>query len=88
MLQPPKVGHSALTFRLKDLNYRLDLPSADVRHFLCLEPVFQGIPALLQFDQVGLLTSVGDVHITGYSRCSLGALFAKEERLQTLENIP
>lgn len=37
-----------------DLNYRLNLPDADVRHLLYSTPTSQGIDALLQFDEVRL----------------------------------
>ncbi|KAI0251882.1 Endonuclease/exonuclease/phosphatase [Lactifluus subvellereus] len=43
---------SDVLFWLVNLNYRLNLPDTDVRHLLCLEPISQGIPALLQFDQL------------------------------------
>ncbi|KAI0305104.1 Endonuclease/exonuclease/phosphatase [Multifurca ochricompacta] len=43
---------SDVLFWLVDLNYRLNLPDTDIRHLLCLDPVFQGIPTLLQFDQL------------------------------------
>ncbi|KAI0258569.1 Endonuclease/exonuclease/phosphatase [Gloeopeniophorella convolvens] len=32
--------------------YRINLPDADVRHLLGLDPVFEGVPTLLQFDQL------------------------------------
>jgi hypothetical protein len=55
---------------MKDLNYRLNLPDEDIRHLLSLEPAYQGIPTLLQFDQVRLLISAIDFRVTGHSRCS------------------
>ena len=39
---------------LEDLNYRLDLLDADIRHLLSIEPVTHGISTLLKFDQVCL----------------------------------
>jgi hypothetical protein len=41
---------------LEDLNYRLDLLDADIRHLLSVEPVTHGISTLLKFDQVCLFT--------------------------------
>jgi hypothetical protein len=57
---------------MKDLNYRLNLSDADVRHLLSLEPAFQGIPTLLQFDQVRLLIVVSalDGHTRDCPCCS------------------
>ncbi|KAH8997936.1 DNase I-like protein [Lactarius akahatsu] len=37
---------------LEDLNYRLDLLDADIRHLLRVEPVTHGISTLLEFDQL------------------------------------
>ncbi|KAI9459235.1 DNase I-like protein [Lactarius psammicola] len=37
---------------LEDLNYRLNLPDADIRHLLPGEPVTHGISTLLKFDQL------------------------------------
>jgi hypothetical protein len=37
---------------VEDLNYRLDLLDADIRHLLSVEPVTHGIATLLKFDQV------------------------------------
>jgi phosphatidylinositol-bisphosphatase len=51
------VGISPWSFRVNeffviDLNYRLNLPDADVRHMLYPTPTTQGIHSLLQFDEV------------------------------------
>src|SRR5229473_1167205 len=53
------VGISLWSFRanvfpVKDLNYRLNLPDADVRHLLHSTATTQGIHTLLQFDEVRL----------------------------------
>ncbi|KAH9996233.1 Endonuclease/exonuclease/phosphatase [Russula vinacea] len=37
---------------LGDLNYRLNLPDEDVRHFLYSMPTYRGIHTLLQFDEL------------------------------------
>jgi hypothetical protein len=44
-----------------DLNYRVNLPDADVRHLLHSVPPSYGIHTLLQFDEVQLLADVVDV---------------------------
>ena len=46
---------------VKDLNYRLNLPDADVRHLLCSTPTPQDIHALLQFDEVRLFEYSSDI---------------------------
>ena len=52
---------------LKDLNYRLNLPDADVRHLLCSVPTSRGIHTLLQFDEVRMLANAVDVPLLNYS---------------------
>ncbi len=45
----------ANVLRVKDLNYRLNLPDADVRHLLSSTPTSQEIHTVLQFDEVRLV---------------------------------
>lgn len=45
---------------VKDLNYRLNLPDADVRSLVCSVPTSRAIRTLLQFDEVRLLTTAVD----------------------------
>jgi hypothetical protein len=44
-----------------DLNYRVNLPDADVRYLLHSVPPPHGIHTLLQFDEVQLLGDAVDV---------------------------
>ena len=57
---------------VKDLNYRLNLPDADVRHLLCSTPTPQDIHALLQFDEVRLFEYSSDIPLNHSSAAAEG----------------
>ena len=59
-------SHRANELPVKDLNYRIDLPDADVRHVLRSARTFQAIQTLLQFDEVRLLAVIVDVPLLSY----------------------
>lgn len=54
---------------VKDLNFRLDIPDADVRHVLRSARTSQAIQTLLQFDEVCMLavTVTVDFPLLSYS---------------------
>jgi hypothetical protein len=55
-------SHCANVLPVIDLNYRISLPDADVRHLLRSVPPSREIHTLLQFDEVGSLAIA--VHVT------------------------
>lgn len=57
---------------MKDLNYRLSLPDADVRHLLCSTPTSQEIQTLLQFDEVRLFKYSSDIPLNHSSPAAEG----------------
>ena len=68
-----------------DLNYRINLPDADVRHLLRSVPPSRGIHTALQFDEVQLLSNAVDVTL---SKCSLPAAEEFYASLPSIHEIP
>ena len=69
---------------VKDLNYRLNLPDADVRHLLCSIPTTQGTHALLQFDEVRLSDNCDRCRFSNYSSAVAKEFYAP---LQSIRGI-
>jgi len=62
-------SHRANVLPVKDLNYRLNLPDADIRRALRSARTSQAIQTLLRFDEVCMLavTVTVDVPLLSYS---------------------
>ena len=71
---------------VKDLNYRLNLPDADVRHALGSSRTFQAIQSLLQFDEVCFLAVTVTVDVP-LSSPSLAAAEVFNSLLQSIHEI-
>ena len=69
---------------VKDLNYRLNLPDADVRHLLCSIPTTQGIHSLLQFDEVRLFDNCDKCPFSNYSSAIAEEFYASFQSIHEI----
>lgn len=69
---------------VKDLNYRLNLPDADVRHLLYSTHTTQGIHALLEFDEVRLFDNCNKYPFSNYRFATVEEFYSS---LQSIHEI-